>query len=190
MTTPWTIPADLWSGKTVAVLASGPSMSQSLADSVRHLPRIAVRMAYRLAPDADMVLALDGPPNDGFWPELMASDFAGIRLCGVECDLDVRYVNLPHERIVLGPGHEIESRNNGLAAIRIAAQAGAAKILLLGFDPEINGHFYDDVTDPGYAGEWYPGLRAGLAALIAELQAKGIAVERVAQPVIQRARKK
>lgn len=182
MTTPWKVP--MWQGQTVAVLASGPSMTQELADSVKHLPRIAVRRAVRLAPDADMVLALDGPPNEGFWPELEASGFAGIRVCGVECDLDAMYLNIPHERITLGPGHVIESRNNGLAAIRVAAMAGAAKILLLGFDPERNGHFYDDLTDPGYAGEWYPGLTAGLAALIMELRGKGIEVERV-QPSVK-----
>lgn len=189
MTTPWKVP-QCWQGQTVAVLASGPSMSQELADSVRHLPRIAVRRAHRLAPDADMVLALDGPPNEGFWPELEQSGFAGIRICGVECDLDAMYLHLPHERVVLGAGNIIETRNNGLAAIRVAAMAGASKILLLGFDPETNGHFYDAITDPGYSGEWYPGLTAGLAALFAELRGQGIDIEFVREVATPKPRKK
>jgi hypothetical protein len=177
MTTQWTIP-QMWAGQTVAALASGASLTQEAADSVKHLPRIAVRRAFRLAPDADMLIALDGPPNHDFWDE--SRDFAGIRICGVECDgLDARYVNIPHERVALGPSHVIEIRNNGLAAIRVAAMAGAAKIVLIGFDPAPYAHFYDCV-DPDW--DQYPGLAAGLAQLIAELGAQGIAVERYVPP--------
>ena len=170
MTTPFKAPA--WQGATVAVLASGPSLTQEVADSVKHLPRIAVRRAFRLAPDADLVLALDGPPNFGFWAE--SEGFAGIRVCGVECDLDAMYANIPHERATLGPGHQIEVRNNGLAAIRLAAMCGAAKIVLIGFDPEPFAHFYGAADS-----DWdkYPGLTKGLAALCAELRAKGVEVE-------------
>jgi len=96
MTTPFKAPA--WQGATVAVLASGPSLTQEVADSVKHLPRIAVRRAFRLAPDADLVLALDGPPNFGFWAE--SEGFAGIRVCGVECDLDAMYAKTPYTTIL------------------------------------------------------------------------------------------
>lgn len=173
MTTPWIIPP-MWAGKTVAVLASGASLTQEAADSIKHLPRIAVRRAVRLAPDADMVLALDGPPNHGFWSEVQT--FSGIRICGVECDdLDAKYVHIPHEVVALSAANVVHVRNNGLAAIRVAAMAGAAKILLLGFDPEPFNHFYDGVDS-----DWdqYPGLAAGLSMLTAELQARGIVVER------------
>jgi hypothetical protein len=54
-----------------------------------------------------------------------------------------------------------------MSAIHIAEQAGATKILLLGMDPEI----YDANTGIF--------LTAGLKQLTAELQAKGIAVERI-----------
>lgn len=162
----------IWQGKTVAVLASGQSLTQDLADTVKDLPRIAVRRACRLARDADFVLALDGPPNFGFWDE--SEGLPGTRVCGVECDLDAAYLNLPHEAVTLAPGHTIQMRNNGLAAIRLAALLGAECILLLGFDPPPFRHFYDDVD-----ADWdqYPGLAVGLAALVAELQAHGVAVE-------------
>lgn len=173
MTTPLNI-TPIWQGQTVAVLASGKSLTQELADSVKHLPRIAVRRAFRLAPDADFVLALDGPPNFGFWDESAAC--TGTRVCGAECDLHVAYLNIPHERVTLAPGNVIEIRNNGLAAIRLAVMLGASRILLLGFDPEPFEHFYPDVDR-----DWdrYPGLSIGLAALIAELSAQGIDVEHV-----------
>jgi hypothetical protein len=171
MTKPFTM-TPIWAGLTVAVLASGASLTQEVADSVKHLPRIAVRRAFRLAPDADMLVSLDGPPNHGFWDESRV--FAGLRICGVECDLDAMYVNMPAELVALDPVGEIQIRNNGLAAIRLAAQSGAAKIILLGFDGLPYKHFYDQVD-----GDWdqYPGLAVGLAALISELRAQGIAVE-------------
>jgi hypothetical protein len=167
----------IWQGQAVAVLASGKSLTQDLADSVKHMPRIAVRRAFRLAPDADFVLSLDAPPNFGFWAE--SEGFAGTRVCGVECDLDAAYLNIGHEPVTLAPGHVIEIRNNGIAAIRLAAMLGAAKILLLGFDREPFEHFYEDVD-----ADWdkYPGLSIALEALIAELVARGIEVERVEAP--------
>jgi hypothetical protein len=39
MTTTWKIPPD-WQGQTVAVLASGPNMSQEVADALREHRRI------------------------------------------------------------------------------------------------------------------------------------------------------
>jgi hypothetical protein len=178
MTTPLKI-SPIWQGQTVAVLASGRSLTQELADSVKHLPRIAVRRAFRLAPDADYVLALDGPPNFGFWEESAAC--TGTRVCGVECELDVAYLSIAHETVTLEPGNVVQIRNNGIAAIRLAAMFGAVKILLLGFDQEPFEHFYPDV-DPDW--DRYPGLSIGLIALIEELRGLGVEVERVASPMI------
>ena len=173
MTTLWSVPPDLWRGQTVAVLASGPSLTQELADSVRHLPRIAVRRAFQVAPDADMLISLDGPTgsmDDAFWDD--ARDFAGMKICGTECDVDALYPGMLYECVAIGPAHVIEIRNNGLAAIRIAERAGAAKVLLLGFDTER----YETVH--GFAG-----LTAGLAAIESELRAKGIDIERIDAPI-------
>jgi len=80
-------------------------------------------------------------------------------------------VPIQHEVITLGPGHVIHVRSNLLAAIRIAAEAGAARILLLGIDPE----FYETHL----AGD---GTVAGLAALTQELMAAGVAVDRFCLP--------
>jgi hypothetical protein len=171
MTTLWTIPADLFAGETVAVLATGPSMNQKLADSFRKYKRIAVRRAFQLAPDADMLVALDGQvgtTDDAFWDE--ARDFAGMKVCGAECDdIDALYAGMFYERVTLAEGHVVEIRNNGLAAIRIAARAGASKIVLLGFDAE---RFEEREAHIGFRG-----MIEGLEQIVAELRAGGIEIE-------------
>ena len=70
MTTPWK-PDGIFTGQTVAVIGDGPSMSQELADAVHHLPRVCARLGARWALDADVVVAVDGPPNLGRWPDYM-----------------------------------------------------------------------------------------------------------------------
>lgn len=166
MTTKWTIPADLYAGETVVILA--PTAAPALAAALRQHIRIAVRRAAIFAPDADMLVSLDGPTgsfDDAFWADV--EDFEGLKVCGTECDdLDALYPGLLYERVRLGEGHEIEIRNNGLAAIRIAALAGARRILLVGFDTEAYERAHGFV-----------GLTAGVAQITAELALRGIAVE-------------
>jgi len=170
MTTTWKITPD-WQGQTVAVLASGPNMSQEVADALREHRRIVVNHTHRLAPDADMLVAMDGN-----WPQELR-DFAGLRVTGVlDDDLDALYIGPRWERVQIAPGHEIEVHNSGLTAIRIAAQMGAARIILAGFDLGTPGHWYDDVH------EEYTGVAQGLAAIEAELTARGVKVERYTAP--------
>jgi hypothetical protein len=184
MTTKWK-PDGLFAGKTVAVLASGPSLTQELADSVRHLPRVCARWACKVALDADMVIAIDPPPNEGFWPYAL-ENFKGLKITSGEMDtLPPEIMSFWHRwemvTILEVPSHVIEFRNNGMSAIHIAEQGGAAKILLLGFDPMDPRHFYDDVV--GYPAihdnEWYWGLQKGIDQLVVKLRANGIQVEHV-----------
>lgn len=166
MTTTWKITPD-WQGETVAVLASGPNMSQEVADALREHRRIVVNHTHKLAPDADMLVAMDGN-----WPQEWR-DFAGLRVTGVQDDdLDALYIGPRWERVKLAANHEIEIHNSGLTAIRIAAEMGAARIILAGFAPDTPGHWYDDVQ------EAYTGAPQGLAAIEAELTARGVIVER------------
>ena len=167
MTTRWTIPPDLWKGETVAILGAGPDMTAELAERARGFKTIACNRAVKFAPWADMFVALD--PHHPFYAD--PGDFAGLRICGVECELDALYAGMFYETVQIAPGNTIEIRNNALAAIRIAAMAGAAKILLLGFDPER----YEEV----HSHTGFYGLVQGLEQIIAELRAKGIEIERV-----------
>lgn len=171
MTTPWTI-APIWTGLTVAILGAGPDMTAELAETARGHKTIAVNRAVKFAPWADAFVALD--PHHPFWEEADNVGFKGLRICGVECDIDALYPGMMYETVVMGEGHTQEIRNNALAAIRIAQRLGAAKIILLGFDPER----YEEV----HAHTGFTGLVQGLAQITAELQAAGIAVERVDTP--------
>lgn len=166
MTKKWEIPK-MWEGETVAILGAGPEMTEELAESARGHKTIACNQAVKFAPWADMFVALD--PLHPFWAN--ADGFTGLRICGVECDIDALYPGMMYETVEIGPGHTIEIRNNALAAIRIAALAGAAKIILLGFDPER----YEEV----HAHTGFFGLVQGLEQITVELRAKGIEIERV-----------
>lgn len=152
----WTVPP-MWTGRTVAVLASGPSMSQAVADSVRHLPRIAVNTTFRLAPDAEIIYGCDGR----WWrehPEALACP-------GLKVTIEVlpkHRPNAPAEVLVLrNTGREgfdpdptaLRTLNNGGGqGAQIAVHAGAARILLLGFDMH-GGHWHgphpEGLANPG-----------------------------------------
>ncbi len=179
MTTPFNLD-QAWVGATVAILAAGPSMSQSVADAMREHKTVVLNHTVTLAPWADLFLALD--PGETFCAQ--CPNFAGIRVCGIDDpDTDALYAGLMYERITLGEGHQIEIRNNGLAAIRLTERLGVAKIILCGFDPQVRGYYTGEWSEAEQAylstveGETYPGLSKGLADITAELQAKGIIVE-------------
>ena len=169
----------VFKGKTVAVLASGPSLTKELADSVKHLPRICARRAVRMAPDADMIIAMDEYPNEGFWDEL--GDFKGVKICGAnDPRTDAIYVPFPAEMFQTDKAVKFIF-NNGIAAIRLAVMTGASEILLLGFDPLKRGTFYDD-EDQGPNGEvLYEGLDIILQNVIEELRSKGIIIRGIKQ---------
>lgn len=161
MTTPWQ-PSGEWAGATVAVLAAGPSMTAAVAEAVRAQADrvIVVNNAIRFAPDADMLVALDAG-----WPQEWR-DFGGMLVTGIEDpDLDALYVGHRFERVQMGPSHEIEIRNSGLTAVRLAAELGAARIIRAGFDA---------TAEDGFP---YDGVALGLRAIERELRARGIVVE-------------
>lgn len=168
--------APIWAGQTVAVIGNGPSLTDEMLAEAKGHPCIAVNRAARRAPWADMLVSIDGN-----WPDECA-DFAGQRVVGIEHDdLDALYIAMPHEVVTIAPGHVIHIRNNALSAIRIAAQAGAAEILLYGMDPAE----YEALHD-------FRGFAEGLIALIGELQAKGITcwhVKPAADPTSKKAKK-
>lgn len=143
----WRVPR-MWEGRTVAVMASGPSMSPEVAAAVAHLPRIAVNTTYRLAPDADVIYGSDVK----WWnanPEAAAC--RGIK-CSIEARPGVPPANLPGSVVLLrnsgregfdaNPGAVRTHNNSGAVAVQIAEHAGAARILLLGFDMR-GGHWHD-----------------------------------------------
>ncbi len=141
----WSVPP-MWAGRTVAVLASGPSMSQAVADAVRHLPRIAINTTYRLAPDADVIYG-----SDACWwaqhPETLG--LPGRKVC-IEILPEIVPVLDEAIQVMRNTGREgfdhdpacLRTINNsGACGIQIAVHAKAARVLLLGFDMH-GGHWH------------------------------------------------
>lgn len=135
-----------WFGRCVVIVASGPSAADEdfsairarLAASGRSEPVwIAVNASYRLTPWADLLYAADGM----FWTkDEGARAFPGLKVTqaakdagrfGLECvDVSPSRRTMAFDRFgVLGSGG-----NSGFQAVNLAAQAGAARIVLVGFD--------------------------------------------------------
>jgi hypothetical protein len=109
---------------TVVILATGPSMSVELADSLRSELRIVVNDAFMVAPDADALCA-----NDRAWwavnPEAML--FNGRRFSAHNLGRGV-------EQIASTPVVN-QSSNSALLALHVAVTIfGAKRVLLYGLD--------------------------------------------------------
>lgn len=126
----WCVPR-MWEGQTVAVLASGPSMTPHVAAAVRSIPTIVINDTFRLAPWAALLYAADA----AWWaahPDAHA--FAGLK---VTVDSVQGVKQLAYSGSVgfdPNPGAIRTGSNSGYQGVHIAAQAGAARILLCGFD--------------------------------------------------------
>lgn len=109
---------------TFAVLATGPSMSQTVAETVRGRCKvIAVSDAYRLAPWADALVSTDAK-----WWKHHAD---ALKFAGEKWSAAPSFVQ-QHEGIrrFLADSHT----NSGLLAMMVAQGMGAKRILMLGFD--------------------------------------------------------
>jgi len=131
----------MWRGQTVAILASGPSMSQAVADRVGEAKVcvVAVNTTVKLAPWADMLYAADD-----FWIvkyEKLAAGFAGLK---VTCSDDNHHGWLALRNTgKVGFDHDVgcvrTGGNSGYQAIHLALHAHAHRILLFGFDMHSSG---------------------------------------------------
>jgi hypothetical protein len=128
----WSIPP-MWRGRTVAVLASGPGMSAQIADSLRAAgtPAIAVNDTYRLAPWAQIRYAADAE----WWhenPEAALFDGLAVSVSAVPGVLQLQ--NTGVEGFERHPAAVRTGGNSGYQAVHIAIHAGAARVLLCGFN--------------------------------------------------------
>lgn len=137
----WTVPR-AWDGMTVAVLASGPSLTPEDAAAVAHLPRIVTNATFRMVPDAQIIYGSDVM----FWRHEEYADVfqcRGMRVC-VEQTRGVYPGSLPRGVAVLRSGgfegfSEKQDTictggNSGYAAMNLAALTGARQIIVLGLD--------------------------------------------------------
>lgn len=117
---------------TWVVLATGPSLSQALADSVRGRGLVvAVSDACRLAPWADAVVSTDA----AWWAQHPgAKELAGRKFTAAPEHQKMEGV----ERLAVA-----SSTNSGLLGIMTAVHMGAKRVLLCGFDMHAPGqHFF------------------------------------------------
>ena len=124
---------------TFAILGTGESFSQELADFVRgKCGAIAVSDNYKLAPWADGLVS-----SDGLWWKCnpQALQFAGRKFCSVA---------IGHKSVeVLKPdGPYSPASNSGLRGMVVAEKIfGATRLLLLGFDMR-GSHYFGPHPEP------------------------------------------
>lgn len=172
--------APRWDGEACAVLASGPSMSQQVADAARGLRTIVINNTFRLAPWADMLYAADAL----WWTQTKdAREFAGLKVtCRIKNESapfsEVKQLQFTGvEGYDPTPGCVRTGNNSGYQAVHVAVQAGCNPILLCGFDMR-GGHWHDRHAYPlRDAGEGiYGGWIRLFAKLAAELKQRGTQV--------------
>lgn len=120
-----------------AVLATGPSMSQEVADYVHGKCRaVVVNDAFRLAPWADALVCAD---RGWFERHRDALEFAGRKFSGTP----VQHVEQLCHTQEFGAG-----TNSGMQGMRVARDVfGATRILLLGFDMG-GSHYFGRHPEP------------------------------------------
>ncbi len=115
-----------------AVLATGPSLSQRVADTVRgRCNVVAVSDAYKLAPWADAIASTDA----AWWKHHPAALDLACPKFGAMPDFRA----IPGvERLPVDTG-----TNSGLLGIMVAVKLGASRVLLCGFDlKDAGNHFF------------------------------------------------
>ena len=133
--------AGRWSGRTVACIASGPSLTVEDCAAVHAagLPTIVTNTTFRRCPWADVLYAMDKQ----WWLHHLKEvdrDFAGER-----CTPHL----LPHRfgTIALKSCGFQPQNHSGAGAISLAIHAGAARVILLGYDCQHTGgmaHWHGD----------------------------------------------
>lgn len=161
----WEVPPK-WKGQTVVIMASGPSMSQEIADQVyaSELPTIVVNDTYRLAPWADLHYAADSQWWEVNEAEIVkrSNSFPPLR---VTASLRCRVTSFPIKKLQQtgtkgfdpNPKYIRTGGNSGYQAVHLAIHTGAAQILLCGYDMQPVGgkhHWFGSHTehlhDPHY----------------------------------------
>jgi hypothetical protein len=166
----------LWPGSTVAILASGPSMSAAVTAKVyaARIPSIAINDTYKLAPWASMLYAAD----ESWWqryPE--ASLFAGLK---VSVGLHPGVLRLKNSGVTgfdSDPSCVRTGSNSGYQALHIAAHAGAKRVLLCGFDMRGDHWFGRHPSGLANSSEHlFTRFRRNFGLLAPELAVRGVSV--------------
>ncbi len=126
-------------------------MSRDVAEAVRlaSIPAIVINNTYQLLPGADLLVANDS----AWWANTPgAHEFQGLKFCGQDCSSrEILYLrNTGTDGYDPDPQCFRTGGNSGYTALHIAAQAGAKRILLFGFDMRMGeqSHWHGDHPKP------------------------------------------
>lgn len=148
----------LWPGSTIAILAGGPSLTQTDVDFCRGRARVmAIKDAIRLAPWADVLYSGEIKWWKHYAPTLT---YEGLRY-GINVNEPVDSVTMLRNTGPLGleldPSGLRTGKNSGFQAVNVAVHLGAKKIVLLGYDMQPQGgsqHWFGKhpywTSDPPY----------------------------------------
>ena len=187
----WSVPA-AWPSQTVAILASGPSLTREQCEAVRGRARVIAVSNQAIdndvngatvpafAPWADVLYAADAK----WWRchEKRALQFGGLKV-SIRPDAGYPEVHTlqPSDRRPFDdrPTHLVTGSNSGYQALHLAVHFGATRIVLLGYDMQDTGgrrHWFGN--HPGHLNcrNQYQNWVVKFAALAPVLAAKGIEV--------------
>lgn len=144
-----------WTGRDVAIIASGPSAKKVDIDLLRgRFVVIAIKRNVELAPWADVVYGCDL----GWWASVEGlPDFQGLKLAYADraCDQygcrKLRITVNSDKLLFDETGHVGSGGNSGFHALNWAVQLGARRVLLIGFDMhgKAGVHWYGRNTAAG-----------------------------------------
>lgn len=177
-----------WPGATVAILASGPSLSVEQCEAIHRWrdaspvmrKAIAINTTFQRALWADMLYACDVTWWERYYHEVVDS-FGGVlwtQDAKARDRFGIRYIeSSPAPGLGKSPGLIHQGQNGGYQAINLAYHAGATRLILLGFDMQ-GSHWHGDhplpLTNPKpYLFEAY---RKNFGPMARDLQAAGISV--------------
>lgn len=145
-----------WAKKTIVCIASGPSLVAEDCALVKESghPTIVTNTTFKLCPWADVLMAFDSK----WWRQYGSEAKAEFKGKLLTCSQGAGYAGIP---TMHGQAWFRSFGNSGTASIALAVFAGAAKVILLGYDCQKTGgksHWHGDhppmLSNAGSMGEW------------------------------------
>ena len=174
-----------WIGKTVAIIASGPSLTKEQCDYVRKSgwKTIAINTSYKLAPWADVIYGCDGawwhqnhrnlPEEAEKWTQDKNAHInLGVNYVEAKWGAGLNTKTKPHIQIHHG-------KNSGYQAINLAYHWGVSRIILLGYDMQHTrgkAHWFGDHPKSLTNAHGIEGWVKDFAFLARDLKSEGVQV--------------
>jgi len=178
-----------WQGKTVVCMATGPSLTADQIEHVRGAREadacrvIVVNDNYAVAPWADLLFFADRKWFDWHKDKPAFQKFTGLRAT-LKFDKEMREVPGLHflrydgpEGLSEKPGFLRTGSNAGHMALNIAFLAGAARILLLGYDGQSwKGRMHHFGNHPDGTGPLFEKQRSALRTVDKDAKKHGVRI--------------